>query len=114
MNKFSKEKLEASMLYADLNVKELSTISNVGASTLYEILNGTKNNPKSETLSKLADALNISVNDFYHDDNIIIKETAAQYQSQTKENKEILSNISKLNTKDKKLFKALLAKFNEK
>lgn len=113
MNKFSKEKLEASMLYANLDVKELANKSMVGVSTLYEILNGKKKNPQADTLSKLSIALNVNVNDFFHDDSTPIIVPIVKVQSPAEENKEILSNISKLDPEDKKIFKYLLEKFNK-
>jgi transcriptional regulator with XRE-family HTH domain len=113
MNRFSKEKLEASMFYADLDVKELAKKSTVGVSTLYEILNGKKKNPQADTLSKLSIALNVNVNDFFHDDSISIIVPIVKAQSPAEENKEILSSISKLDLEDKKLFKLLLERFNK-
>ena len=102
MNKFSKEKLEASMLYANLDVKELAKKSKIGISTIYEILSGKKKNPQSDTLSKLSIALCVNVNDFFHDDSIPVIVPVIKVQSLIEENKEILSNISKLDIEDKK------------
>lgn len=44
-----------------MTIKELSDKSGVGQSTISEIETGKAKNPKSETLSKLASALNVTV-----------------------------------------------------
>jgi len=44
-----------------MTIKELSEKSGVGQSTISEIETGVAKNPKSETLSKLASALNVTV-----------------------------------------------------
>ena len=48
-----------------LTLKALSKISGVGQSTISDIENGLSKNPRRDTLSKLANALGISVNDFF-------------------------------------------------
>ncbi|SFA70817.1 helix-turn-helix transcriptional regulator [Clostridium frigidicarnis] len=68
MLKFSKERLKDAMLSEGFDVKHLAEKSSVGVTTIYEILNGKKKNPKSETLSKLAYAMGIAVEDFFFDD----------------------------------------------
>ena len=114
ISKFSKFKLEACMLYANMSNKELITTSGVGQSTLYEILSGKKKNPQSETLTKLAEALGVSVEDFFHDDKVIYTESDyLAHNKEAGENRKILSNISKLNTSDKKLIKAMIERFNK-
>lgn len=45
----------------NMTIKELSNKSGVGQSTISEIETGIAKNPKSETLSKLATALNVTV-----------------------------------------------------
>lgn len=45
----------------NMTIKELSEKSGVGQSTISEIETGKAKNPKSETLSKLASALNVTV-----------------------------------------------------
>jgi len=45
----------------NMTIKELSEKSGVGQSTISEIETGVAKNPKSETLSKLASALNVTV-----------------------------------------------------
>lgn len=45
----------------NMTIKELSNVSGVGQSTISEIETGIAKNPKSETLSKLASALNVTV-----------------------------------------------------
>lgn len=45
----------------NMTIKELSNEAGVGQSTISEIETGIAKNPKSETLSKLADALNVTV-----------------------------------------------------
>lgn len=45
----------------NMTIKELSDKSGVGQSTISEIETGKAKNPKSETLSKLASALNVTV-----------------------------------------------------
>lgn len=44
-----------------MTIKDLSDKSGVGKSTISEIETGKVKNPKSETLSKLAKALNVTV-----------------------------------------------------
>jgi len=44
-----------------MTIKDLSDKSGVGQSTISEIETGKVKNPKSETLSKLAKALNVTV-----------------------------------------------------
>jgi len=46
-----------------MTIKELSEISGVGQSTISEIETSKAKNPKTETLAKLAKALNVTVND---------------------------------------------------
>lgn len=45
----------------NMTIKELSKVSGVGQSTISEIETGKAKNPKSETLSKLASVLNVTV-----------------------------------------------------
>lgn len=47
----------------NMSAKDLSLKSNVGQSTISEIETGKAKNPKMDTLQKLADALNVTVND---------------------------------------------------
>lgn len=51
----------------NLTLKELADKSGVGPSTISDIETGTSTNPRMGTLKKLADALNISVNDFFNE-----------------------------------------------
>lgn len=43
--------------------------SNLAPATLSDILNGKSTNPKTETLEKIAKALNVSMDDFFIEDN---------------------------------------------
>jgi transcriptional regulator with XRE-family HTH domain len=51
----------------NLTLKELADKSGVGPSTISDIETGTSTNPRMGTLKKLADALDISVNDFFNE-----------------------------------------------
>ncbi|MBM7835725.1 helix-turn-helix domain-containing protein [Clostridium sardiniense] len=52
-----------------LTLKELSIKSKVGASTISEIESGKNVNPRTETLSKIALALNVDVNTLINGEN---------------------------------------------
>lgn len=51
----------------NLTLKELADKSGVGPSTISDIETGTSTNPRMGTLKKLADALDIPVNDFFNE-----------------------------------------------
>ena len=51
----------------NLTLKDLADKSGVGPSTISDIETGTSTNPRMGTLKKLADALDISVNDFFYE-----------------------------------------------
>ncbi|SFC63337.1 helix-turn-helix domain-containing protein [Clostridium uliginosum] len=57
-----------------LTLKELSYICGVGPSTISDIETGTSLNPRMGTLQKLANALEVSVNDFFENENTTIIE----------------------------------------
>ncbi|MBW6408488.1 helix-turn-helix domain-containing protein [Clostridium weizhouense] len=65
--------LKATRIQKKFTLKELSDISGVGPSTISDIETGTSLNPRMSTLQRLANALEISVNDFFESDNHIIE-----------------------------------------
>lgn len=128
MLKFSKEKLKDIMVAKKFDVKNLAEKSGVGVTTIYEILNGKKKNPKSETLSKLAYAMEIYLDDFFCDDNLPIDnnldkniydnklkkhEKMSEKEKIETEYKELLSKISKLDDSKKQLIKNLINEFEK-
>src|SRR3712207_1699941 len=66
---FNKDKLKNLMLKRGWTKYRLAKEANLGQSTVHEIISGKKKTPTSTTLSKLADALNVSVNDFFDNEN---------------------------------------------
>ncbi|HBL06461.1 MAG TPA: XRE family transcriptional regulator [Clostridium sp.] len=80
----------------NLTLKELADKSGVGPSTISDIETGTSTNPRMGTLKKLADALDISVNDFFNDSEN--KTSASSKELTSKDYKDIskdLDNIMK-------------------
>lgn len=60
-------------LHNKLTLAKLSELSGVGQSTINDIENGKAKNPKTDTLTKLADALGVNINELlcqYWDDSI--------------------------------------------
>lgn len=57
-----------------LGINELSRISGVNASYISAIERGVKNNPSQDILKKLGNALNVSVDEFFKEDEEIKKE----------------------------------------
>ncbi len=65
----------------NLTLKELADKSGVGPSTISDIETGTSMNPRMGTLKKLADALDVSVNDFFNDGENKTSSTSKQLTS---------------------------------
>lgn len=98
---FIKERIEEYMKAREWTAYRLAKEAKIGVSTLYEILNGKKKNPSADTLSKIAGALGVSVNDFFSEN-----EVETEY-------KELLSKISKLDDSKKQLIKNLINEFEK-
>lgn len=68
------ENLKRIRLENKLGINELSRISGVNASYISAIERGVKNNPSQDILKKLGNALNVSVDEFFKEDEEIKKE----------------------------------------
>ncbi|MEW8973940.1 MAG: helix-turn-helix transcriptional regulator [Tissierellaceae bacterium] len=68
------ENLKKIRLENKLGINELSRISGVNASYISAIERGVKNNPSQDILKKLGNALNVSVDEFFKEDEEIKKE----------------------------------------
>lgn len=62
---FNKDNLEKLMIKKGWTKYRLAKEANLGQSTVHEIISGKKKTPTSTTLSKLANALDVSVDDFF-------------------------------------------------
>lgn len=62
--------------------------ANIPQSTVSDILTGKRKNPTAETLAKIADALGVSVNEFFDNEDIPTEEKSIEKLNKTiKENK---------------------------
>lgn len=65
---FNKENVEKLMNKKGWTKYRLAKEANLGQSTVHEIMSGKKKTPTSTTLQKLAEALGVSVNEFFDDE----------------------------------------------
>lgn len=65
---FNKNKLAQALEDKNWSAYKLWKVSGVSQSVISDIMNGKVKNPTAKTLSKLADALGVSVNDFFDDE----------------------------------------------
>jgi transcriptional regulator with XRE-family HTH domain len=65
---FNRENIEKLMNEKGWTRYRLAKESNLGQSTVHEIMSGKKKTPTSTTLQKLANALGVSVNAFFDDE----------------------------------------------
>lgn len=87
--------------------------SNLAPATLSDILNGKSTNPKTETLEKIAKALNVSMDDFFIEDN---KNSIDEQQSSNPndfdeldpEIRAIARDMKNMSSKNKELLKELI------
>ncbi|AOR23004.1 helix-turn-helix domain-containing protein [Clostridium taeniosporum] len=68
------EFLKSKRIEKKLTLKDLSDLSGVGPSTISDIETGKASNPRMITLKKLASSLKISVNDFFNEEKVNIKD----------------------------------------
>lgn len=102
---FNKDKLEALMREKGWSKYKLANEAHLGQSTIHEILSGKKKSPTAKTLSKLADALGVSINEFFdEDDNSknteeinIPQEYLKQYKVTSRDKKQFLEYMKKVN-----------------
>lgn len=66
---FNKERLIEIMEEKDISAYKLWKLSGVAQSTISDILNKDDKNPTAKTLQKIADALGVSVDEFFKSDN---------------------------------------------
>ncbi|WP_083585614.1 helix-turn-helix domain-containing protein [Clostridium kluyveri] len=75
---------------------KLAKESGLAHSTLHDILSGKNAGPTIRTLQKLANALDVSVNDFFdEDENITVKEPTDKYNPTKKDSSE-MDEVDKL------------------
>ena len=87
--------------------------SNLAPATLSDILNGKSTNPKTETLEKIAKALNVSMDDFFIEDN---KNSIDEQQSSNPDDfdeldpeiRAIARDMKNMSSKNKELLKELI------
>lgn len=71
---FNRDNLEKQMNLRGWTKYRLAKEAGIGQSTLHEILSGKKTSPNANTLSKLASALEVSVDEFFmNEDKMVIK-----------------------------------------
>lgn len=66
---FNRKRLIEIMESKNITAYKLWKLSNVAQSTISDILNKDEKNPTARTLEKIADALGVSVNEFFKEDN---------------------------------------------
>ncbi|WP_294379136.1 helix-turn-helix domain-containing protein [uncultured Clostridium sp.] len=83
----------------NLTLKQLSSISGVGPSTISDIENGKAKHPRMDTLEKLAKALNVPVNIFFNNDiDINIpKEYTDKFRVTSRDKRQYLEEMKKAN-----------------
>lgn len=83
----------------NLTLKQLSSISDVGPSTISDIENGKAKNPRMDTLEKLANALNIPVNVFFNNNNTQESDfnIPKEYKATSRDKKQYLEEMKKAN-----------------
>lgn len=85
----------------NLTLKDLSDKSGVGQSTISDIETGNSKSPRMNTLSKLAKALGVSINDFFDSDETIIEEInipqeyTDKYKVTSRDKKQYLDHMKK-------------------
>jgi len=85
----------------NLTLKDLSDKSGVGQSTISDIETGNSKSPRMNTLSKLAKALGVSINDFFDSDETIIEdinipqEYTDKYKVTSRDKKQYLDHMKK-------------------
>lgn len=65
------EKIKNIRLSKKLGLNETAKKAGISGSYLSNIEKGIKTNPSTETLEKIADALNVSINEFFDKDSIV-------------------------------------------
>lgn len=89
--------------------------ANLAQSTLSDILSGKNSNPRMDTIQKIADALGVSVNDFFDDDSESKENIKTNHENEEfdEEIRAIARNMKKLSTDKRKLLSDLVKTMSE-
>ncbi|HDK7154982.1 TPA: helix-turn-helix transcriptional regulator [Clostridium botulinum] len=99
------DNIKKARIKQDISAKRLSELTGLTQAYLSMLENNKRKNPSSEALQKIADALKISVNEFFDDDNEDNKKNINITQE--------YSNKFKITSKDKKQYEEEMKKANE-
>ncbi|EPY2307070.1 helix-turn-helix domain-containing protein [Clostridium sporogenes] len=99
------DNIKKARIKQDISAKRLSELTGLTQAYLSMLENNKRKNPSSEALQKIADALKISVNEFFDDDNEDNKKDINITQE--------YSNKFKITSKDKKQYEEEMKKANE-
>jgi transcriptional regulator with XRE-family HTH domain len=102
---FNRKKIEHYMNLKDWTKYRLAKEAGIGQSTLHEILSGKKTSPNANTLSKIAAALNVRVDDFFDGDPIVHDsgETEEDFlNNMSEENRILFKKVKDLSPEDAK------------
>ncbi|GAA0062752.1 helix-turn-helix domain-containing protein [Clostridium sp. CTA-1] len=99
------DNIKKARIKQDISAKRLSELTGLTQAYLSMLENNKRKNPSSEALQKIADALKISVNEFFDDDNKDNKKDINITQE--------YSNKFKITSKDKKQYEEEMKKANE-
>ncbi|RXI52638.1 helix-turn-helix domain-containing protein [Clostridium tetani] len=121
---FNKNKLVKALENKKWSAYKLWKVSGVSQSVISDIINGKVKNPTVKTLSKIADALGVSVNEFFdgedttsEEDDINVDEILIELSKTIKitpEIKKIVISLSKLTPEDLDLIENLINSLSSK
>lgn len=69
----------------NLGLNETAKLAGISGSYLSNIEKGIKTNPSMEALNKIADALGVSVDEFFKENEFVVKESAPEYDTNLSE-----------------------------